>query len=150
MSLSTILTFLSKAFAKFSIALSVFFTILSISFYFGIIDIFVFTILFVLIIIIVLLDAILVFILSADMKIFLHRQSKKNIDKDYQAYLLSLEKAKVQTPEEVLKQIGLDAALKVISTIKSGKTEAEKTEVVDAKAKIKELKEEIKFIKKSN
>ncbi|KKL84515.1 hypothetical protein LCGC14_1963970 [marine sediment metagenome] len=138
-----ILSFLSKAFAKFSIALSVFFTILAVSFYFGIIDVIVFTILFVLIMLVVLSDAILAFYLSADMKVFLHKQSKKNIDKDYQGYLLSLERTKTQTPEEILKKLGLDAALKVINTLKSGKTEAKET---DAEKK-ERLEKELEILK---
>ena len=134
-----ILSFLSKAFAKFSIALSVFFTILAISFYFGIIDVIVFTILFVFILIVVLIDAIIAFILAADMKVFLHRQSKKNIDKDYQGYLESLERTKTQTPEEILKKIGLDAALKVINVMKSGKTETDEEKRVRLQSEIEQL-----------
>lgn len=157
MSLSTVFTFLSKAFAKISIAFSLFFVVLAASYYFGVISDTVFNILFLGILIMVFIDVIITFVLAKDKAFFLHGLEKKDIRDNYQEWKKSQIKIKKaeDTTEGLIKGLGLETATKVIKAIKKEKKvetatdldiETVKEELKRAKAEYELVKDQVKNI----
>jgi len=130
MSLATVFTFLSKAFAKISIAFSLFFVVLSASFYFGIISDEVFNILFFVLIIMILIDTAIKFVLKQHETIYLHRLEQNYIDKNYLAYRVEIIKKKKDentSSEAFVSNLGKEVVKKAVSKVMpKSETEDEK------------------------
>lgn len=137
MSVETMFTFLSKVFARISIAFSLFFVVLAAGYYFGIISETIFSILFILLLILLFVDTVLKFLLKQDETLHLHKLEKNYVADNYEAYRATLQKDKKEdTINDFIKGLGLESALKLISaaknvTLTSKKKEKEKEKKLD-------------------
>lgn len=146
MSLSTVFTFLSKAFAKISIAFSLFFVVLAASYYFGVITDTVFNILFLGILIMVFIDVLITFVLAKDKTLFLHVLEKKDIKANYGAWKESQKKIKKEedTTEGMIKGLGLETAQKLIKAVKKEKkVEFTKEELEKARERMLQIEADL-------
>lgn len=142
MSLSTVFTFLSKAFAKISIAFSLFFVVLGAAYFYGIISDTVFNILFLAILIMLLIDVAIKFGLKQHETIYLHLLEEKYVHDNYPEYRQEIQtkkKLEQTTSESFVKDLGKEVLTKAVSKVVKDKTETPEEKKARLEKELSEL-----------